>query len=173
MEKGSSRKANSTLNIQTRHSGGQNLYIRFHRGLLPDAWATWSQSTSSCAQYVSSKACNRSMGSAVTGPKLLQYAERCSLQCNACIWNFCSGAVDGISTSTFCRKVFVYRLWNPLKCSLKTSLECHGLWRHICYYLLNINFLTLRLQAYLLTPWSRVPLQKLTSSQLVKKFPAL
>jgi len=37
--------------------------------------------------------------------------------------------------------------------------------------LLHITYLLIYLLTYLLTPWSRVLLEKLTGSQLVKKFP--
>ena len=59
-------------------------------------------------------------------------------------------------------------------------LGCFGMtivWFYcaILIYLLTylLTYLGIYLLTYLLTPWSRVLLEKLTSSQLVKKFPAL
>jgi len=43
----------------------------------------------------------------------------------------------------------------------------------VCVYLSVHNLYNNYLLTYLLTPWSRVLLEKLTGLQLVKKFPAL
>jgi hypothetical protein len=45
-------------------------------------------------------------------------------------------------------------------------------YREYLYFYRRITYLLTCLLAYLLTPWSRVLLEKLTGSQLVTKFPA-
>ena len=47
------------------------------------------------------------------------------------------------------------------------TISCHNIYQYIIFY-----YLLTYLRTYLLTPWSRVLLEKLTGLQLVKKFPA-
>jgi hypothetical protein len=70
--------------------------------------------------------------------------------------------------------VTVQRYDNYLSTSKRDDIVTTGLSKHInpaiCFGKVVNRVVTVF--TYLLTPWSRVPLEKLTGSQLVKKFPA-
>jgi hypothetical protein len=55
---------------------------------------------------------------------------------------------------------------------LLTIFLSYGVLRYVIGYIVpNVSKAFLAFETYLLTPWSRVLLEKLTGSQLVKKFP--
>jgi hypothetical protein len=91
-----------------------------------------------------------------------------------------------LGNATVCKRalwVFVFK--GPL-CDIESQSLSTLLWNNsLCYLFclrhniyvrmsvhLNITYLLTYLLTYLITPWSRILLEKLTVSQLVKKFPA-